>query len=52
MGEGGQKVLTLNIRYVSLGDIMYSIMSTVNMIFLKDAKSIDLKSSHHKKKNV
>ena len=50
VGEGGQKV---QILVISLGDVIYSMMSKVNnIVYLRIATKVDLKSSHRTGKNV
>lgn len=40
-------------RYVSSGDVMYSVKTMVNnIIYLKVSEKVDIKSSHHTHKNV
>ena len=40
------------IKYVSHGNIMCGIVTVINRdVYLKVAKRIDLKNSHHQKKN-
>ena len=49
MGESGQKVQILVID-ISFGAVMYSMMSKVNnIVYLRVAMKVDLKSSHRKK---
>ena len=53
MDEGGQKVQTLSFK-ISHEDVIYSIGTIINnsILHMKVAKRIDLKSSHHRKKNL
>ena len=52
IGEGGQKVQT-SIYNISRGDVMYSMVTIVNntVVYIWKLLKIDLKSSHHEKKN-
>ena len=48
MDEGHQKVQTSRYK-IGPGGVMYSMVSIVsNALYLKAAKRVDLKSSHHK----
>ena len=55
VGEGGQKVQIL-VLDISFGDVMYSMMyifnTFLNIVYLRVATKVDLKSSHQREKNV
>ena len=52
--EGGQKVQTLVIRWVSIRDVMYNVMTVTNTAIWYTGKleRVNPKSSHHKEEIV
>ena len=53
LGEGDQKVQTSSCK-ISSRDVTYSMVTVVvnNFIYFKVVKRVNLKSSHHKEKNL